>query len=80
MKCSLHPLGSALTGEYQFKGYLCLLQEGLHTALEELQSLALATLGVQQHQHSAWPWEQSSRAFYYKQNTTPPHGAGERAW
>lgn len=52
-------------GEYQFKGYLCLLQEGLHTALEELQSLALATLGVQQHQHSAWPWEQSSRAFWF---------------
>lgn len=77
-ECSLHPLGSVLTRKHQFKGYLCLLQKGLHTALEELLSLASATSGVQKHQHSAGPWEQSPGAVCYKQNTTKPDGTGER--
>lgn len=60
------PSGTVLTRNGQFKGYLSLLQKGLHTALEKLQSLAFARPGVQQHQHSARPWEQSPGATCFK--------------
>lgn len=57
--CSLHPLGEALTREYEREGDISLGQEGLHVAPEELQGLALAPTRVEQHQHAAGPWEQA---------------------